>query len=188
MPRVHLRLAAVGAAFMLSCGRQSAEQHRGEGSAAPPDTLDPRAGAVLPIARGPEVTNACTRQSPQAVTGYFIPTEIQIAELEEHLPAALHQQRERRTSQPPVGYYYRQYIGLVRSGGKRTIYVNAFPRRHLEHLNLVARTLPDWEAGADSVAWRQFPVLACDGGSAYWSVEFDPEASTFRQFHFNDTA
>jgi hypothetical protein len=57
--------------------------------------------------------------------------------------------------------YVREYVGIV-VGGKRFIYVNAYP------------------AGG--------PSSVCDGGSSFWGVVYEPEAREFGDLAFNGMA
>lgn len=169
--------------LILNCGEVEA---RRESSV--PDTLDPSAGAVLPVGSGPELANACTRRGPRNVIGYFTPDKAQIDRLEMRLPAAVEQERS-RTAKPPVSNYHRQYIGIVRAGDRKSILVNAFPREHLDALNRLLPRLPkDGGSVADTVPWRQLPIAVCDGGPAFWSVEFDLTTGSFRSFQYNQPA
>jgi hypothetical protein len=177
---------AFGTALLLSCERP---EPRGKAvdAIASRDTLSPVAGAVLPIEKGPVLTRACTRHGRNGIVDYFVPTQNEIAALEARLPAALEAQRQR--TGPPVADYYRQYIGIIRSGERRAVYVNAFPRSHLKRLNDLLPRLPGaMNTDADSVAWRRDPILVCDGGRAYWSVEFDLSTAAFYRFEHNEPA
>jgi hypothetical protein len=71
---------------------------------------------------------------------------------------------------PPQGWR-RQYGGFLR-GGRRFIYGNFFPH----------------EAGDDRPAdndWRHAPMMVCDGGHAFFGVEYDVEGRRFTHLGFN---
>jgi hypothetical protein len=60
----------------------------------------------------------------------------------------------------------RQYGGLMVSTHK-LIYVNAFKIRDING------------------DWRKRAISMCDGGPAFFGVEYDPAAKTFSHFEFN---
>jgi hypothetical protein len=70
--------------------------------------------------------------------------------------------------------YRRQYIGITKWTGERTVYVSAF--HELEQ---------SLRSGADTLQWRQTPVSRCDGGLMYFGVEYDPAKRRFGRLHFN---
>lgn len=63
--------AGVGTALMLGCAQP--RDGSGGDATAPRDTLNPLAGAVLPVEKGPELTKPCTRRSPEGIVSYFSP-------------------------------------------------------------------------------------------------------------------
>jgi hypothetical protein len=137
--------------------------------------LDPKDGAILPEAKAKDLLNQCSRGVPGPVERTWAPSATQIAELEARLPEALdnvlakrgeHQNRSRD--------FLRQYGGFI-VGGRKIIYVNAFPR----FLGETKRPLPDWHSEAKGV---------CDGGPAFFGVEYDPATKTFSHFQFNGIA
>ena len=67
---------------------------------------------------------------------------------------------------------HRQYVGII-SGAKKLIYLNA----------LLAETRDPREPD-----WRFTAVMVCDGGDAFWGVEFDPIDNTFHNLGFNGEA
>jgi hypothetical protein len=66
---------------------------------------------------------------------------------------------------------YRQYIGVI-SHGKKLIYLNAFDKSILTD-------------SAEHRDWRTKALIICDGGDAFWGVEFDPADNTFHNLQFN---
>jgi hypothetical protein len=83
--------------------------------------------------------------------------------------------------------YYRQYLGITRWNGKRTIYVNGFRRDHLEAVNSMRRQMRSSVPGTalDTVRWRNTPISACDGGAMFFGIEYDPDRNSFARFEFN---
>jgi hypothetical protein len=135
--------------------------------------LDPADGAVFSQETSRDLLNQCSREVPGPVQGTWQPSKTQIQTLEESLPKALDEALAKRGEHPDrSAIYMRQYAGFV-VGGHRIIYVNAFPR---EHLGSEQSSTPDW---------RLHATLVCDGGSAFFGVEFDPDKGTFSHFAFN---
>jgi hypothetical protein len=173
---------SIGMMLVLSC-RPAEQKHVDYDESAAHDTLFSATGAILPVSSGPALTQSCSGPGRQDVIGYYSPTQSQIAELESHLPRALVLERSRGSGSPPPRHYYRQYVGIIRSGGRRGILVNAFPREHLVRMNDLLKRLPKkGETAADTLPWRHEAISVCDGGREYWSVEYDLETQRFRNF------
>ena len=145
--------------------------------------LDPKDGAVFPEAKARDLLHQCSRGVPGPVEGTWMPSAVQIAELEARLPGALddvltkrgdHQKRSRD--------FLRQYGGFI-VGGRRLIYMNAFPRFLLGDEKSASaerhRPVPDWRVVVEGV---------CDGGPGFFGVEYDPAMKTFSHFEFNGLA
>ncbi|HLT47709.1 MAG TPA: hypothetical protein VK002_10820 [Rubricoccaceae bacterium] len=130
----------------------------------------PGSYTVLDAALAEEATRQCSRAS-YAVEGGWNPSEADVRLLEEHLPDLLTLPSTAcclpDARLDDLGRYHRQYVGVV-IGGRRLIYVNAFPAR------LSA------EAGE--------PFIVCDGGTSFWGALFDPETATFSDLAFNGEA
>ena len=80
--------------------------------------------------------------------------------------------RGRELADAPNGWL-RQYVGIVR-GGRRFVYGNFFPRSVTRY--------------GDAGRWRREPVMVCDGGPAFFGIEYDVESGTFTQLGFNGLA
>ena len=145
-------------------------------SAFPP--FDPKDGIVLPLDRATEVTNQCSRGSPGPVEGTWLPTAKEIRELEARLPQALDDALAKRGqfSERPRNPG-RQYAGL-KIAGRKVIYVNGFP---LAMFETEARYTP----GVSRDDWKERAVMVCDGGPAFFGVEYDPKTRSFSHFQFN---
>lgn len=179
-------LLGVSLAALTGC-RQPETSSTRHGRVSAVDTLAAVTGAILPVHEGVRLAAGCTRAVPRSVTGYYSPSPAQVAQLEQRLLAFLERQRNDTKTAPPPGNYYRQYIGITRAEGRRAIYVNAFPRTHIERLNdLLGRIPNDHASHDDTVRWREHPVSVCDGGAAYWSVEYDVASARFRNFVVNE--
>ncbi len=144
--------------------------------------LDSAHGTVFPKRLVAGLLHQCSRPTPDDVVGYWTPTSVQVAALEAGLQSML-----------AAPDYYRQYGGLVHRGGRRTIYVNAFPRFLVDaHIRYFAKyrdhpeRLLNFPPGSrDANWWRSVPGIVCDGGDAYFGVEFDPVTGRFESLHFN---
>lgn len=137
-------------------------------------TLDAKAGYVMAPEHARDLLRQCSRATPQGVTGTWQPAAAQIADLEARLPDAVAQ------VQPDVhGAFARQYAGYV-IGGKKLIYVNAFPRNTLGDFDKDPAT---WNAKVTHQA-----MMVCDGGHDFFGVLYDPATKTFSQFAFNGFA
>ena len=135
-------------------------------------------GAVLSANAAEGLLHQCSRATPQHVTGTWMPTSQDIHNLETRLPAALDveaQKRGPRYEQQTT--FRRQYAALV-MGSRRIIYVNAFPRD-------AGDPAKDGTPAARNFDWRREPVVVCDGGPAFFGVEYDPEKKVFGHFAFN---
>lgn len=143
-------------------------------------------GAIIPADRGRALLDQCTRTTPSRVSGYWTPSAAMIDSLEARLPAVLDPAITRAA---PDGItpsnsseYYRQYIGIERRGGLRTIYVNGF---HQHYVRSRARPT-DISRAVDTLSWRTVPVTVCDGGSHFFGVEYDHQSKKFTVVTFND--
>jgi hypothetical protein len=137
-------------------------------TAVPPATRS----VVLPEAQAGALVEQCSRAVPR-ITGSWTPSARDVRRLEADLKHLKGQRAAACCSQSAkmddASRYYRQYAGIVR-GGRRLIYVNGF----LEP-----------PTGAGAVDWKQAPVIACDGGTSFWGVLYDPDSRTFSQLAFN---
>lgn len=112
------------------------------------------------ILSGPDcrkVFDQMSRHSPDAREGFWTPAPEQIKALWQALPAFVAGQTEHILQ--PLETYHRQYVGFLR-GGHRFIYLNAFRMRQ-----------------PFDKYWRERAVIVGDGGSNYFGVEYDVEAS-----------
>jgi hypothetical protein len=145
--------------------------------------LDPNDGAIFPEDRAKNLVDQCSRASPVPLEGIWLPDQKQIKELEARLPNALDDALAKRGEyQDRYRDFARQYAGFV-IHGRKIIYVNAFPRGMIDENKRFAalrnKPEPDWHRDAEHV---------CDGGPAFFGVEYDPEAKTFSHFEFNGLA
>ena len=126
--------------------------------------------AILPTSQGPALIKQCSRGSPPGVTNFWSPTPEQVIAIEKLLPELL--RKNHLISH--ISDSRHQYVGIV-SDGRKLIYLNSFPK--------------DAFAGSSvQLDWKTKAVIVCDGGSAFWGVEFDPADNTFHNLETNGNA
>jgi hypothetical protein len=132
----------------------------------PPDAV------ILDGAMVPDMLRQCSRAAPAAGEGSWQPAPSDIAPLEAALPAGLAAQGRPGPdwSRAPQGWQ-RQYVGILR-GGRRYIYGNFTPSR------------PE-DARPAASRWQHEVIRICDGGPAFFGVEYDVAARRFTHFAFN---
>lgn len=123
---------------------------------------------VLPPQQGGALLRQCSRPAPQGITGFWVPTDQEIAELEKRLVPFL-KSRPAGAALLPLARYHRQYVGLIKNG-ERYIYGNFY--------------VPS--AGVVSEGSR--PVVVCDGGKSFWGVVYSVETKSFSALRFNGAA
>jgi hypothetical protein len=122
---------------------------------------------VFPETRGLELLNQCSRGIPEPVEATWTPSDADIVQLESRLLDYLRQQRPATYPADQPADLIRNYAGLVMKG-RRVIYLDAEIR------------------GPGSLPSGEYPTLpdkpfnsVCDGGPAFFGVEYDVEAKTF---------
>ena len=165
-----MALLLLAVTFAASCG-DAATTHPPQPpvpaqAALPPDAaiLDGRTVATL--------LRQCSRATPAPGDGTWQPSPEDVAALEAGLPAALAAAGRSEVRGAPQGWR-RQYVGIVR-GGRRFIYGNFFP-------HAVANDY----GPSNADRWRREPTLICDGGPAFFGVEYDVAARRFTHLAFN---
>jgi hypothetical protein len=135
----------------------------------PPDAV------ILPAPIADQMLHQCSRGVPAGYDGHWLPGAGEIAALEAALPAALAADHpgDAALRDAPRGWR-RQYGGFLR-GGHRFVYGNFFPREVGEGRS------PDND-------WHRAPVMVCDGGHAFFGVEFDVDGRRFTRLDFNGFA
>jgi len=140
-------------------------------------------GVIFKPAKAATLLHQCSRDTPQHVTGFWLPQTEQIADLEVRLPALVKQEIHRiigasdQKKDRQMPNYLRQYAGLIESG-RKIIYVNGF--------------LADETYAGDGLRrktdWRPRAVMVCDGYINYFGVEYDPRNKVFTGLAFNGAA
>jgi hypothetical protein len=139
------------------------------GAASPP--LPPDA-VILPEPVADQLLHQCSRALPPAYDGHWRPDAGDIAALEAALPGRL-RPGDDEVRGAPRGWH-RQYAGFLR-GGHRYVYGNFFPGQM-------------GGAGGDADGWRRTPIMVCDGGHAFFGVEYDVDARRITEIDFNGYA
>jgi hypothetical protein len=126
----------------------------------------------LPTSEAKNVTNQCSRPSPDNFTDTWQPSEAEIREMESRFPQIKKLRvkecciRGEQIENPER--YYMQYIGII-VDGKNLIYINAFPDSNPDEF------------------WKKNAVNICDGGTA-WGVLYDPKTKKFFDLAVNGVA
>jgi hypothetical protein len=149
--------------------------------------------SVVPIETGRETIRQCTRSTPWGVVDFWYPDLELASDIDARLPLVIDsvlRQVPGIVEPPTAEQYYRQYIGVVRWNGRRTVYINAFHRDHLKSVNSAISGAMSHTGGAgqDTFEWRRQPVSVCDGGLLFFGVEFDPQTRQFGRVEFNRRA
>jgi hypothetical protein len=118
------------------------------------------------------------------VQGAWLPDAATIRAVEERLGTAFDAAVEKAgltgARRRPLAEYHRQYGGRV-VGGRRIVYLNAFPESYLQ-LGLELRPplpAPDW---------RHIAVNVCDGWTSFFGAEFDVGLEKITAVLFNGRA
>jgi hypothetical protein len=148
--------------------------------------------AVLPLGAGKRILDQCSRSTPWAIR-FWTPSLEVVAALEQRLPSFLDSIAVRHPAMRDgvrEGRYYRQYVGIIRWNGERSVYINGFDRRYIDILNDARSRYPPTGANpsADTLRWRVSPVSVCDGGQMFFGLEYNPVTQTFRRFRTNASA
>ncbi|MDH4120242.1 MAG: hypothetical protein OEV94_00850 [Deltaproteobacteria bacterium] len=117
-------------------------------------------------------TRQCSRDSPEHVEDGWTPSPQIIQEMETRIPQLKNLESKaccgKGKIEGKLSDYSLQYAGIV-VGGRRLIYINAFPKK-LE--------TPEWTS----------LMVVCDGGKSFWGAVYDPATGTFSQLAFNGEA
>jgi hypothetical protein len=123
---------------------------------------------VLSPTLGSALLKQCSRPTPQNIEGFWVPTEQNIARLEQLLVPFLTSISGGKSALP-LEHYHRQYVGFIK-GGKRYIYGNFYGQS---------------EAGRNESVE---PVIVCDGGADFWGIVYSLDSNTFSNFYRNGFA
>ncbi len=125
---------------------------------------------VLPASSAAAFSHLCSRPGIPAFESSWEPSDAVVRALEHRLGDL---EKLEATGCCVVGAhvdrpdrFYRQYVGVV-IGGKRFVYINAYPR--------------SWEFGLRS----EPETRTCDGGTSFWGVLYDVATGAFSGLAFN---
>jgi hypothetical protein len=103
----------------------------------------------MPVSLGKAMLHQCSRDTPDAVSDFWEPSEVEVDNLERRLVLYLAALEKGGSQRPPAGVYSRQYIGVI-SHGIRLIYGNYYA--------------PGFSGDPGTTR----PMVICDGGSSLW--------------------
>ncbi|HEX2205279.1 MAG TPA: hypothetical protein VHG91_18365 [Longimicrobium sp.] len=192
-----LFLALLGAACARGVdGGAPAAAFRDSVTVETPDTIDgfalrPEHGAVLRDSAAWYLLRRCSRREPQGVTAVWTPPAGEVrrmeAALSDYMLEVEPEFRERMAFWEPayradpgvrdsltVGFR-RQYAGFV-AEGRRHIYVSFLPAEVAERTDFFPGVVWSWRTHAEDV---------CDGGPAFFGMEYDVETGRFDHLDFN---
>ena len=136
--------------------------------ASPTEWLASAGPIPLSHTRASELFRQCSREAPSAQGSIWIPTRIQIQELEHALRQHLEgEQRKGALALPPGTRYRGQYAGFTRNG-VRFIY-GSFSAEGV---------LRDQKLNGEPVVW-------CDGGSQFWGIVYNTSTKAFTELQIN---
>lgn len=131
-------------------------------------------GVVAPPKLAPDVLHQCSRPTLSADGGFWEPSLKDIESLERLIPVyvSTHPPKHAPELFRRLAQYKRQYVGLVQKGNK-IIYVNFFL----------------WnDSNGGPYDRRRHAVVICDGGKAFWGIEFDVVSGAFSNLFTNGVA
>jgi hypothetical protein len=137
---------------------------------------------ILPVSKGKSLLAQCSRLAPEHVSQFWEPSADDIDELEIALQKYLESRAKAGKPVPPKNVmFHRQYIGFMKRAGSDPqeelfIYGNFYP-----------------EEVSSEMVKKKFdesvqPVVACDGGNAFWGIIYKPSTKTFEEIAFNGFA
>jgi hypothetical protein len=138
---------------------------------------------IVPRSVAPRLLEQCTRHVPRGLEGTWSPTPQQARRVEELFTQRFDTATSCLTNFPPSDPPLRGSIDADRYGlqlggvvlnGRRFIYVNG-----------LVRYLIGIGHSGDSTWWRRNAVVACDGGSEFFGILYDPSADTLGYIDFN---
>lgn len=179
-----------GVALVLLLGCSPGEETEVAVTSSPPETISGVNSQIMDPATSREVLRQCSRRTPSFVRDLWRPTGDEVRALEARLGPRLDSEL---TTIALMGKprlhaadYYRQYVGLRRWSGRRTIYVNGFHRELLESWQRTHALRTDRKV--DSIQWRVDVISVCDGGTLFFGVEYDPLTGEVGRILFNSRA
>jgi len=130
-------------------------------------------GAILSGEQARPVFAQCSRSAPRGAQPDWTPAAEEVARLEARLPAFIDGLGTEAPSRP-VSQYRCQYVGFSRDG-RRYVYANCFAHDYAD-----GDPRPEYRD-----AWLHAPVVVCDGGDAFFGVEYDVASGAFANYAAN---
>lgn len=179
---MRMRTIVLSGVLLSIAGCKRPEAHSRTGDADTAISFDHVRGAILPAESAASVLAQCTRMVPLSGSGYWRPSEKDVRQLERYLPTLLDSALARVspvTRTVAQEEYIRQYVGIVR-GDRRTIYVNGFHSSFEREFDGPWFVVKIWGS-----RWEHQPVVVCDGGAAFFGIEYDIQSRSFGDIQFN---
>jgi hypothetical protein len=140
----------------------------------------PRGASGISLMHAAEAFRQCSREAPQAIDGFWMPTASQIRAIDPAIPAL---GRQAPATYPLPGsdiLFTRQYIGFTRNQEK-LIYVNVV----VDDWSVDDHSAEDHLVHAFEAMLPERPLMLCDGGAFAWGVVYDPVRQRFEAPVFN---
>lgn len=130
------------------------------------EKVAPDSSILFNISIGKKLLQDCSGSIlQQSVNSFWTPGEQEFSVLKSNYHKLANQVKD-------LNQFVTQYAGIIMNG-KRFIYINAFPKRHLSEARRIHNNLSD------------SAVVVCGGGEAFWRVLFDIELLEFNGFKIN---
>lgn len=127
---------------------------------------------ILDTSQAEETLHQCSRLVPKNITGYWMPSEKNIVELERHLPHICDSLGKRfNITKDVLSKYGYQYIGVI-INDHQFIYANVF-------------AIASYQMNRNNFDISRYPFKACGGGDDFWGVLYDCDKATFSDLQIN---
>jgi len=130
--------------------------------------------AVLSEKESLKLATQCSRKGVPGIQSTWTPNASQVSEMEIELSKFLTAKYPSITKN--IKKLYLQYAGFVVSD-RHIIYINAFDEFQAH---------PPFDE--NPLDWRKVAMKMCDGGRAFWGLEYDLVSKTFSNMAFNGNA
>ena len=134
--------------------------------------------AIFPKTKAPELIRMVSDRVPPGITGYWTPSEKDLAGVEDTLIAYL---RSQKVAEKKDWKEYRRQVAGVMCGEGTCIFIYYFYYDRGIAEDLVKQKT----AGYDSDSWRRMPHVVDDGGEAFFRVLYDLQKKRFVWYECN---
>ena len=128
--------------------------------------------ALLPSSEARAATQTCSRTPPSVTTGTWEPSAADVDGLRRNLSRLVGLKSTEccmpGTTLETLNGVRIQVVGVIRSNGRKALYLNALSRNQLKDVTFSSKA-----------------IKVCDGGEAFWGALYDPEDGTFSELAFN---